>query len=108
MRFPRWAPAAADRPLLTLTGAGVIFWMWGFEPYVSNSHFGECRHCQAIQVSAADNVFTQIVAPTAASAQAASAALGPQAGCTAGEGLVLQSFLSSCMQVAESRAAGSK
>ena len=68
--------------------------MWGFEPYVSNSHFGECRHCQAIQVSAADNVFTQIVAPTAATVQASSAAMGPQQGCSVGEPEALQQLLS--------------
>ena len=65
--------------------AGVIFWMWGFEPYVSNAHFGDCAHCQAIQVSAGDNVFAQIVAPTAAHAQAVSASQPPLPGCTVGE-----------------------
>ena len=59
--------------------------MWGFEPYVSNAHFGACRHCQAIQVSEGDNVFTQVVAPSSAYVQAVSASQGHMAGCAVGE-----------------------
>lgn len=71
------------QPRLSAT-AGVVFWQWGFEPYVSNSHFGKCRHCEAIQVSAADSVFTQIIRPTASHAKAALLAAPPLPGCTSG------------------------
>ncbi|KAL3155965.1 hypothetical protein ABBQ32_012960 [Trebouxia sp. C0010 RCD-2024] len=50
----------ADGPL-----KGVIFWQWGFAPYIAEEFLQGCRHCQAIQVSASDGVFKNIIAPAA-------------------------------------------
>ncbi|KAK9814994.1 hypothetical protein WJX73_004261 [Symbiochloris irregularis] len=60
---------------------GVVFWQWGFEPYVSNSHFGKCRHCEAIQVSASDSVFTQVIRPAADYSHGLLAVAPPVPGC---------------------------
>ena len=78
--------------------------MWGFEPYVSNAHFGECRHCQAIQVSSGDNVFTGVVAPASAHAQAVSASLPPLAGCIVGAPphCALHAYLAALLAAADS------
>jgi len=64
--------------------AGVVFWQFGFEPYVSNSIFGKCRHCEAIQVSSADSVFQNVVAPAAKKASKLSRSSGKVANCSPG------------------------
>lgn len=65
--------------------AGVIFWQFGFAPYVSNSIFGKCRHCQAIQISASDSVFQNVIAPAALQASRLSKSAQKVARCTPGE-----------------------
>lgn len=61
---------------------GVIFWQFGFEPYVSNNIFGKCRHCEAIQMSTADSVFQNVVAPAAQKASKLSRSSGKVSKCT--------------------------
>jgi hypothetical protein len=67
-----------------LVAAGVIFWQFGFEPYVSNNIFGKCRHCEAIQMSTADSVFQNVVAPAAQKASKLSRSSGKVSKCTPG------------------------
>lgn len=64
---------------------GVIFWQFGFNPYVSNSIFGKCRHCQAIQISASDSVFQNVIAPAALQASRLSKSLPRVTNCSSGE-----------------------
>ena len=67
-----------------LSTAGVIFWQFGFQPYVSNDIFGKCRHCEAIQISAADSVFQNVIGPACQKAAQISKAKGQIIGCSPG------------------------
>nr|QOL01199.1 putative extracellular protein TR9_011a [Trebouxia lynnae] len=67
---------AADGPL-----KGVIFWQWGFAPYVAEEFLQGCIHCQAIQVSSSDGVFKNIIAPVAEHAAQVALNRSPVAGC---------------------------
>ncbi|DBB03621.1 TPA: hypothetical protein ACH3X3_010954 [Trebouxia sp. C0006] len=60
---------------------GVIFWQWGFAPYVAEEFLQGCMHCQAIQVSSSDGVFKNIIAPVAEHAAKIAASRSPVAGC---------------------------
>lgn len=64
--------------------AGVIFWQWGFAPYVAEEFLQGCMHCQAIQVSASDGVFKNIIAPVAEHAAKVALSRSPVAGCKPG------------------------
>lgn len=64
--------------------AGVIFWQWGFAPYVSEEFLEGCMHCQAIQVSSSDGVFKNIIAPAADYAHKMALKNSPVAECAAG------------------------
>ena len=65
-------------------GAGVVFWQFGMEPYVSNQIFGRCRHCEAIQISAPDSVFKNVIGPAAQQAAVLSKSSSPVPNCTPG------------------------
>lgn len=67
-----------------LVGAGVIFWQWGFAPYVSAEFLEGCIHCQAIQVSSSDGVFKNIIAPAADYSHKIALSRSPVAECSAG------------------------
>ncbi|KAK9838655.1 hypothetical protein WJX74_000745 [Apatococcus lobatus] len=45
--------------------SGLVFWQWGYTPYVDRSHFEGCLHCFAIQVTPSDAIFTNIIHPSA-------------------------------------------
>ena len=62
----------------------VIFWQWGFAPYVAEEFLQGCMHCQAIQVSSSDGVFKNIIAPVAEHAAKIAASRSPVAGCKPG------------------------
>ena len=64
--------------------AGVIFWQWGFAPYVSAEFLEGCIHCQAIQVSSSDGVFKNIIAPAADYSHKIALSRSPVAECSAG------------------------
>lgn len=66
--------------------AGVIFWQWGFAPYIAEEFLQGCRHCQAIQVSASDGVFKNIIAPAAEYAAQVAVDRSPVPKCKPGMG----------------------
>ena len=72
------------KPQIAFLFAGVIFWQWGFAPYVSEEFLEGCIHCQAIQVSSSDGVFKNIIAPAADYAHKVALTRSPVAGCKAG------------------------
>ena len=75
--------------------AGVIFWQWGFAPYIAEEFLQGCIHCQAIQVSSSDGVFKNIVAPAAEYAAQMAVSRSPVPGCKPGMGN-LEPFLLCC------------
>lgn len=64
--------------------AGVIFWQWGFAPYIAEEFLQGCIHCQAIQVSSSDGVFKNIIAPAAEYAAQVAVSRSPIKGCKPG------------------------
>ena len=66
--------------------AGVIFWQWGFAPYIAEEFLQGCIHCQAIQVSSSDGVFKNIIAPAAEYAAQVAVSRSPAKGCKPGVG----------------------
>ena len=66
---------------------GVIFWQWGFAPYVAEEFLEGCIHCQAIQVSSSDGVFKNVIAPAAEHAAQVALSRSPAPGCKPGMGL---------------------
>lgn len=77
--------------------AGVIFWQWGFAPYVAEEFLQGCIHCQAIQVSSSDGVFKNIIAPAAEHAAQVALSRSPVAGCKSGMGGMLPCTATCCI-----------
>lgn len=84
-KYNEHASALLGRAEIGCANAGVVFWQFGFEPYVSNKIFGKCRHCEAIQISATDTVFQNVISPAAQQAAKISRGRLPSPKCTPGE-----------------------
>ncbi|KAK9861966.1 hypothetical protein WJX84_012076 [Apatococcus fuscideae] len=62
--------------------SGLVFWQWGYTPYVDRSHFEGCLHCFAIQVTPSDAIFTNIIHPSAEKALKTMRSAPAAPGCT--------------------------